>query len=148
MSKEQSNIIEYLVCVIGAFARQFSLTNASAYRYLRQYKGLDFLTKHYNIEHTQSIEDAVEDITIICNRHGGALVMSTQEEQDKQFQIECLTNELVSMLIEERGLTMEQAMDIVYSSHTFEKVERTSTGLYYQRAVYVMDMLREELEAA
>ena len=71
MSKEQSNIVEYLVCVIGAFAKQFSLTNAKAYQYLRQYKGLDFLTKHYDIEHTQSIEDAVEDITIVCNRHGG-----------------------------------------------------------------------------
>ena len=54
MSKEQSNIVEYLVCVIGAFARQFSLTNAKAYMYLRQYKGLDFLTKHYGVEHTQS----------------------------------------------------------------------------------------------
>ena len=63
MSKEQSNIVEYLVCVIGAFAKQF------------QYKGLDFLTKHYGVEHTQSIEDAVEDITIVCNRHGGALVL-------------------------------------------------------------------------
>ena len=73
MSKEQSNIIEYLICVIGAFARQFSLTNAKAYQYLRQYKGLEFLTKHYGVEHTQSIEDAVEDITVICNRHGGAL---------------------------------------------------------------------------
>lgn len=75
MSKEQTNMIEYLVCVIGAFARQFSLTNAKAYQYLRQYKGLDFLTKHYGVEHTQSIEDAVEDIAIICNRHGGALVL-------------------------------------------------------------------------
>ena len=75
-------------------------------------------------------------------------MMNTQEEQDKQFQIECLTNELVAMLMEERGLTMEQAMDAVYSSHTFEKVERTSTGLFYQGSVYVMDMLREELEAA
>ncbi len=64
MSKELSNIIEYLVCIIGAFARQFSLTNAKAYQYLRQYKGLEFLTKHYGAEHTQSIEDAVEDITI------------------------------------------------------------------------------------
>ena len=73
--------------------------------------------------------------------------MNTQEEQDRQFQIECLTNELVAMLMEERSLTMEQAMDIVYSSHTFEKVERTSTGLFYQGSVYVMDMLREELEA-
>lgn len=74
--------------------------------------------------------------------------MNMQEEQDKQFQIECLTNELVAMLMEERGLTMEQAMDTVYNSHTFEKVERTSTGLFYQGSVYVMDMLREELGAA
>lgn len=73
--------------------------------------------------------------------------MNVQEEQDRQFQIECLTNELVAMLMEERSLTMEQAMDTVYSSHTFEKVERTSTGLFYQGSVYVMDMLREELEA-
>lgn len=73
--------------------------------------------------------------------------MGTQEEQDKQFQIECLTNELVAMLMDERGLTMEQAMDAVYGSHTFEKVERASTGLFYQGAVYVMDMLREELDA-
>ena len=73
--------------------------------------------------------------------------MNTQEEQDRQFQIECLTNELVAMLMEERSLTMEQAMDTVYSSHTFEKVERISTGLFYQGSVYVMDMLREELEA-
>ena len=74
-------------------------------------------------------------------------MMNTQEEQDRQFQIECLTNELVAMLMEERSLTMEQAMDTVYSSHTFEKVERISTGLFYQGSVYVMDMLREELEA-
>lgn len=74
--------------------------------------------------------------------------MTKQEEQSKQFQIECLTNELVVMMMEERGLTMEQAMDIIYGSHTFEKVERASTGLYYQGAVYVMDMLREEIDAA
>lgn len=74
--------------------------------------------------------------------------MNKREEQDRQFQIECLTNELVTMLMDENGLTMEQAMDTVYNSHTFEKVERPSTGLYYQGAVYVMDMLREELNAA
>ena len=73
---------------------------------------------------------------------------TTQEEQSKQFQIECLTNELIAMLMEERGMTMEQAMDALYNSHTYEKVEKTSTGLFYQGAVYVMDVLREELDAA
>ena len=75
MPKEQANMIEYLVCVIGAFAKHFSLTNAKAYQYLRSYKGLDFLTKHYEAEHTQSIEDAVEDVACICSRHGGALAI-------------------------------------------------------------------------
>ncbi len=69
----------------------------------------------------------------------------TKNEQDIQFLIECLTNELVIMLMEDHGMTMEQAMDTVYASHTYEKVERPSTGLYYQGAVYVMDMLLEEL---
>ena len=74
--------------------------------------------------------------------------MNTREEQDRQFQIECLTNELIVMLMDERGFTVEQAMDAVYGSHTFEKVERPSTGLYYQSPVYVMDMLCEELNVA
>ena len=72
--------------------------------------------------------------------------MSIQEETGIQFQIECLTNELVAMLMEESSMTMEQAMDVVYSSHTYEKVEQPGTGLYYQGSVYVMDMLREELD--
>ena len=74
--------------------------------------------------------------------------MNAQEEQGKQFQIECLTNELIAMLMEERSMTMEQAMDIIYNSHTYEKVERPSTGLYFQGAVYIMDMLQEELNTA
>lgn len=73
MTKETSYIIEYLICCIGAFARKFKLTNAKAYQYLSSYKGLDFLIKCYEAEHTLSIEDAVDDITVICQRHGGAL---------------------------------------------------------------------------
>lgn len=71
--------------------------------------------------------------------------MSQQQEQDMQFQIECLTQDLVRLLMEERGLSIEQAMEAVYASHTYEKVEDQRTGLYYQSAVYVADMLQEEL---
>lgn len=73
MTREMSNIIEYLVCCIGAFANKYALTNAKAYQYLHAFKGLDFLIKCYDVEHTFSIEDAVEDIAVICRRHGGAL---------------------------------------------------------------------------
>lgn len=75
MSKLQSEILEYIVCCVGAFAERFSITNSQAYKYLRQYQGLAFLHKHYNIEHTFSIDDAVEDCARICMRHGGALTL-------------------------------------------------------------------------
>ena len=75
-------------------------------------------------------------------------MMSEQEKQDMQFQIECLTQELLVMLMEDRGLTLERAMDLLYNSQTYDKLERASTGLYYQGAVYVMDMLNMELNGA
>ena len=65
----------YIICVIGEFARQFTLSNVQAYRYLREYKGLSFLTRHYQIEHTLSLQDAVEDAAIVCQRNGGALTL-------------------------------------------------------------------------
>lgn len=75
-------------------------------------------------------------------------MMNVKEYNDIQFQIECLTNDLVRMLVERHDMTMREALDAVYDSHTYEKVERPSTGLFYQSAVYVMDMLLEELGVA
>ena len=73
MSSETQNIIEYLVCCIGAFAEHYDLSNQQAYKYLESYKGIQFLINFYDVEHTQSIEDAVEDLTLICQRNGGAI---------------------------------------------------------------------------
>ena len=75
-------------------------------------------------------------------------MMSEQEKRDMQFQIECLTQEVLIMLMEDSGLTLEQAMDLLYNSQTYEKLERAATGLYYQGAVYVMDMLKDELNGS
>lgn len=52
------------------------------------------------------------------------------QEQDKQFMIECLTKDLVMMLMEDYGYSMEKALSIVYNSHTYEKLEDEKTGLY------------------
>lgn len=67
------NIIEYVNCCIGAFANRFKLPMAEAYAYLRQFKGIDFLIDCYAAEHTLSIEDAVDDIAQLCQKHGGHL---------------------------------------------------------------------------
>lgn len=68
-----------------------------------------------------------------------------QHELDKQIMIECLTSDLIQMLMEDRNLSMADAMSTLYNSKTYEKLEDERTGLYYQGAVYVMEFLNEEL---
>ncbi len=64
---------------------------------------------------------------------------------DRQFLIECLCEDLIPMLMEEYGLTDMEAIDLLYQSNTFAKIEDTQTGLYYQGAVYVFEHLKEEI---
>ena len=45
-----------------------------SYAYLKRHKGLDFLYECYGAEHLLSLDDAVDDLAVICHRHGGALV--------------------------------------------------------------------------
>lgn len=70
---KKKEIIEYVVCCVGAFASKFQLTNAQAYAYLRRYSGIDFLIDCYAAEHTLSIDDAVDDLAAICMKKGGKL---------------------------------------------------------------------------
>jgi len=44
-----------------------------AFNYLRKYDAIRFLNENYEIEHTLSIEDAIDDITIIARNNGGSL---------------------------------------------------------------------------
>ena len=64
---------------------------------------------------------------------------------DKQCLIECLCEDLGPMLMEEYGLTYMEAINMLYQSNTFTKIEDSQTGLYYQGAVYVFEHLKEEI---
>ena len=67
------NIIEYVNCCVGAFANRFHLTLSQSYAYLRRFQGIDFLIECYPAEYTLSIEDAVEDMAVLCQKNGGRL---------------------------------------------------------------------------
>lgn len=66
--------VAYLIAVISEFAAKHTLTTPQAYRYLERFKGLDFVNRFYDVEHTFSFEDVVDDLTAYCHRKGGALV--------------------------------------------------------------------------
>lgn len=66
--------IAFIIAVVSEFAAAFSLNPQQAYRYLDRFKGIDFVDKFYNVEHTQSFDDVVQDLAIYCRKNGGALV--------------------------------------------------------------------------
>lgn len=66
--------------------------------------------------------------------------------QDIQFQIECLATELTEMLMARYGWTLQRALDELYASTTFAKLNDPECGLYYQGAVYIFQFLKSEIE--
>ena len=71
--QEIRNRIEYIVVCVSEFAKRFKLSNQQAYSYLRRFTGIDFLNEFYEVEHTQSIESAVEDLQLYCYKRGGRI---------------------------------------------------------------------------
>ena len=57
-----------------------------------------------------------------------------------------IVKDLIARLIDERGLTMQEAFDAVYTSRLFEKLSNPKTGLYFQSSGYVYSFLDSELE--
>ena len=70
------------------------------------------------------------------------------KQEDKRFLVECLSNELVERLMAAYDWDIQKAMDVLYNSETFAKLEDERSGLYYQGDVYVFSYLREEIEKA
>ena len=66
--------------------------------------------------------------------------------QDIQFQIECLAAELTEMLMAEYGWDIRRALDELYASATFTKLNDPECGLYYQGAVYIFQYLKSGIE--
>lgn len=65
--------IAYIIAIVNEFAARFSLNPQQAYKYLDRFKGIDFVDEFYNVEHTQSFDDVVDDLALLCRKNGGAL---------------------------------------------------------------------------
>lgn len=72
--QEQRNLIEYVIACVSEFGERFSFSLSDAYAYLYKFEGIEFLKTHYDIEHTLSFDEAVEDLIAVCRKHGGNLV--------------------------------------------------------------------------
>ena len=70
--------------------------------------------------------------------------MKLSEGQIKMMQ-EDMYAELIQILMKEYGYSLEKAMDTLYNSDTFARLQDANTGLYYQSPGYVYSFLNSEL---
>lgn len=63
--------IIYTVACVNEFAEKNGMPAKEAFDYLYQFKGIEFLKDFYDVEHTLSFDDAIEDLTSICRKNGG-----------------------------------------------------------------------------
>lgn len=61
------------------------------------------------------------------------------------YMIEELTKDMIILLMEDRHISMKEALNLVYTSETYAKLCDTSTGLYFQSTPYVYEYLINEL---
>ena len=63
----------YIVTTIRKFGEHFGMSGKEAYNYLKAYAGIDYLDECYEAEHQLSFDDAIEDLSHVCQIHGGGL---------------------------------------------------------------------------
>ena len=73
MAQSEINLLNYIVVCISEFAVRYEMHTREAYIYLNTYKGLEFLKEFYDVEHTLSFDDVIDDLTAICLKNGGAV---------------------------------------------------------------------------
>jgi hypothetical protein len=61
------------------------------------------------------------------------------------YMVECTARDLTAMLIEKRGMDIEDALNTLYNSDTYSALKSPETGLYCQSPLYVYDYLNNEI---
>lgn len=63
---------------------------------------------------------------------------------DFDYMVECNARDIALMLMEEKNISIEEALRLLYSSKTFENLKNKNSGLYFQSSGYVYEYLRRE----
>jgi len=59
---------------------------------------------------------------------------------------EAITQEIVGFLMADRNLELDEAMNLLYSSDLFDKIQDIDTGLYLEGSAYIYELLKDELK--
>jgi len=71
IDKELNNKISFVTFIIGEFASAYKMSGQDAYRYLKHYGGMDYISDCWRALHIDNPFWAVRDIYKVCRNNGG-----------------------------------------------------------------------------
>ena len=75
-------------------------------------------------------------------------MMTKLTPEQKQLLKDELSVEIAGFLVDDYKYSPEEAIDVLYTSETFDRLQDDATGLYYQSPGYVYSFLQNELNTA
>lgn len=63
-----------------------------------------------------------------------------------QFIINSDVERMAQYLMEDKGMTIINALDVIYNSNIYQKLLDRKTGLYLYSPAYIYDYLKEEIK--
>ena len=67
------DVVDYIAFMVNEFALKHKLSMKDSYNYLNSYSGIEFLDKHYEVEHCENPLITLRSLQQICKRKGGNL---------------------------------------------------------------------------
>ena len=63
-----------------------------------------------------------------------------------RFMKDFVTTEVILLIVEDKGISVEQAMEDFYNSELFDRLCDSETGLYRESGAYVYELYKTEKE--
>ena len=67
--------------------------------------------------------------------------------KEQTFILDYVLSGIVTLIMKDRRLSTPEALEVLYSSRLYEKLNDLDTGLYLQSADYNYEILQDELNA-
>lgn len=67
------------------------------------------------------------------------------EEQQKQFLVNYAVDQLTAFLMEDQNISLEQALDTVYTSRVYDLLQDKAADLTADSPAYIYELLKDEV---
>lgn len=70
------------------------------------------------------------------------------KESQRQFLINHAVDQMTAFLIEDRNISLEQALNTIYSSRVYDLLQDTTIDLVADSPSYLYELLKDEVKAS